>query len=85
MIRVRCLGHIGTALGSGEVELNCQSVKASEIVEHVRRMSSARDPGFNGYNTLVMVEEGEAFVPAGSDRLVKSGERIVLIPFSHGG
>ncbi len=85
MIRVRCLGHIGTAVGSREVELNCSSADASEIVERVRSMAGGRDLGFNKYNTLVMVEDGEAFVPAGSGRRLTSGERVVLIPFSHGG
>ncbi len=85
MIRVRCLGHIGTSVGAGEVELDATALPASEVVDRLREKAGGRDPGFNRYNTLVMVEEGEAFVPAGSDREVRNGERVVLIPFSHGG
>lgn len=85
MIRVRCLGHIGTSIGAGVVELEGSDMRASEIVERLRSMARGGDPGFDKYNTLVMVEEGEAFVPAGSDRRVASGERVVLVPFSHGG
>jgi molybdopterin converting factor small subunit len=85
MIRVRCLGHIGTSVGASEVELDGESIPATELVERVRRMAGATDPGFTKYNTLLMVEEGEAFVSAGSERRVKSGEKVVLIPFSHGG
>jgi molybdopterin converting factor small subunit len=85
MIRVRCLGHIGTSVGASEVEIEGESVPAAELVDRVRTLAGARDPGFTKYNTLVMVEEGEAFVSAGSDRKVKGGEKVVLIPFSHGG
>lgn len=85
MILVRCLGHIGTSVGAKEVALEGSEVDAAEIVERLRALSGKEDPGFTKYNTLVMVEDGEAFVPAGSGRRVKSGEQVVLIPFSHGG
>jgi molybdopterin converting factor small subunit len=85
LIVVRCLGHIGTSVGAKEVELQAAELDASEIVERMRRQSAKEDPGFTIYNTLVMVEDGEAFVPAGSERKVKDGQRVVLIPFSHGG
>jgi molybdopterin converting factor small subunit len=85
LILVRCLGHIGTSVGAKEVVLEGSEVDAAEIVERLRALSGKEDPGFTKYNTLVMVEDGEAFVPAGAGRRVKSGERVVLIPFSHGG
>ena len=85
MIVVRCYGHIGTSVGSKEVIIEEPALDASDIVERVRKMSWVGEPGFNKYNTLVMVEDGEAFVPAGSKRKVRGGERVALIPFSHGG
>ena len=85
MISVRCFGHIGTSVGSEEVTLDESELDAAEIVDRVRSLSSETDPGFNRYNTLVMVEDGEAFVPAGTRRTVRGGERVALIPFSHGG
>ena len=85
MISVRCLGHIGTSVGSSEVELEGSEMDPSEIVERLRRISGERDPGFTKYNTLLMVEDGEVFVSASGQRKVKDGERVVLIPFSHGG
>jgi molybdopterin converting factor small subunit len=85
MIRVRCMGHIGTAVGANEVEIEGSGIQASEIVDRVRELAKGGDPGFNRFNTLVMVEDGEAFVPAGVRREVRSGESVVLIPFSHGG
>jgi molybdopterin converting factor small subunit len=85
MISVRCLGHIGTSVGAKDVELDGEGLDPSEIVEKLRERSGDMDPGFNRYNTLMMVEDGEAFVPATASRKVKDGERIILIPFSHGG
>jgi molybdopterin converting factor small subunit len=85
LINVRCLGHIQTSVGSREVSLEGPELEASEIVERLRTMSGKEDPGFTKYNTLVMVESGEAFVTASVRRVVKDGEKVVLIPFSHGG
>jgi len=85
LIVVRCIGHIGTSVGSAEISLEGADLDAEEIVDRLRSISSGPDPGFNKYNTIVMVEEGEAFVPAGAHRKIRGGERVALIPFSHGG
>jgi molybdopterin converting factor small subunit len=85
LISVRCLGHIGTSVGSKEVELIEEALDAEEIIARMRALSAEAEPGFTKYNTLVMVEDGEAFVPASSKRVVRSGQKVVLIPFSHGG
>ena len=85
MISVKCLGHIGTSVGAKEVRLPDEAIDAEEIVERLRTFSTEADPGFTKYNTLVMVEDGEAFVPSSVKRVVKSGQTVVLIPFSHGG
>lgn len=85
MITVRCLGHIATGVGRGEVCLEGGAMNASEVVERVRAASGKADPGFTKYNTLLLIEDAEAFVPAGSDRRIRDGSTVVLIPFSHGG
>jgi len=85
MITVRCYGHIGTSVGSKEITIDAEDIDASEIVERVRSLSSEPEPGFTRYNTLVMLDDGEAFVPAGARKKIKGGERVALIPFSHGG
>ncbi len=85
MITVRCFGHIGTSVGSTEVHLDESDLDAAEIVDRVRRLSAEKNPGFTRFNTLVLIEDGEAFVPAGVSRLVKAGEKVALVPFSHGG
>lgn len=85
MITVRCLGHIGTSVGSKELAIPDGDIDASDLVEKVRAVTGKSDPGFSRFNTLVMVEDGEAFVPAGGSRRLKDGAKVVLIPFSHGG
>lgn len=85
MIRVTCLGHIGTSIGKSEVALEGGESSVVEIIESLRRMASSREVGFSKFNTLAIVREGEAFVPASADRIVRDGDNVVLIPFSHGG
>ena len=85
MIKVTCLGHIGTSLGKDEVILECEESSIVEIIETLRTMARGSGAGFTKFNTLAIVGDGEAFVPASSGRLVRSGESVVLIPFSHGG
>lgn len=85
MITVRCVGHIRTSVGADVVELDAEQLDVAELVERLRKMAKGGPPGFDAYNVLAMVEDGEAFVPASSARKVKDGARVVLIPFSHGG
>jgi molybdopterin converting factor small subunit len=85
LIRVKCLGHIGTSLGKKEVTLDDETLSAAELVDKLRSMSKQADPGFTRHNTLALVDDGEAFVPATSTRMIKGGQEVVLIPFSHGG
>lgn len=85
MIRVRCMGHIRTSVGREEVLLDEASISPSGLVEKLRALSKERDPGFNCHNTLALVGDGEAFVPATSERHMLDGDEVVLIPFSHGG
>ncbi len=86
MIRVRCVGHIATSLGREAVELDSGEIQVGELIERLRALTS--EPGrvgFSRYNTLVMIDDGEAFVAGSKDRVLRSGENVVLIPFSHGG
>lgn len=83
MITVRCLGHIKTSLGKEEVAVE-GGMAASELIQLLRTMSQG-EPGFDAYNTLAMLEDGDAFVPAAADRMIVDGQKVVVIPFSHGG
>jgi molybdopterin converting factor small subunit len=85
LITVRCLGHIKSSVGSEVVNVDAAEIEASALVDRLRSMSKESDPGFNRYNTLAMVGDGDAFLPASSSRKVRDGDEVVLIPFSHGG
>ncbi len=85
-ISVRCLGHTTTSLGREVVEVDVEEILVGDLIERLQCLSI--DPGrvgFNRFNTLAMVGDGEAFVAASKEMVVKSGDRVVLIPFSHGG
>lgn len=85
MITVRCLGHIRTSVGTDVVRFEDEELGLVEIVKRLRLMSKDPRPGFDEYNVIAMVEEGEAYVPASGGQVVRSGQSLVLIPFSHGG
>jgi molybdopterin converting factor small subunit len=85
MIRVVLLGHIRTSVGLDELEFPELEMDASLLVDRLRGMSREENPGFNRFNVIAMVEEGEAFVPASATRKIRDGDRVALIPFSHGG
>jgi molybdopterin converting factor small subunit len=85
VITVTCLGHIKSSVGKERVAFDVDEIDSAELIETLRTMSSRAEPGFTKYNTLVMVGTGEAFLPAAASKKLKSGDEVVLIPFSHGG
>jgi molybdopterin converting factor small subunit len=85
-IVVTCLGHIRTSLGREEVELTGPEMTASELIERIRSLASGDGPiGFSRYNTLLVVNGEAAFTASSNDRLIMDGDRVLLVPFSHGG
>jgi molybdopterin converting factor small subunit len=86
VIRIRCMGHIQTSVGSEMVELDAESISSTELIERLRERGKA-DPrlGFTKYNTILIVNDGVAFTAAADDRTLRNGDEVVLIPFSHGG
>jgi len=86
MIRVRCVGHIATSLGRESLELDLEEIQVGDLIESLRALAIEPERvGFSRFNTLAMVGDGEAFVAGSKDRVLKMGESVVLIPFSHGG
>ena len=87
MIRVKLAGHIRTSLGREEVEIDEDEIAATGLIEELRRRASDKDPriGFTKFNTIMIINDGEAFTPAGSDRMLIDGDSVLLLPFSHGG
>jgi len=86
MIRVRCVGHIATSLGREALELDLEEILVGALIESLRALAVEPERvGFSRFITLAMVEDGEAFVAGSKDRVLKTGESVILIPFSHGG
>lgn len=86
MIKVRCAGHIRSSIGTEELNLDVAEISSSELLERLRAMGKS-DPrlGFTKYNTLLIVNGGEVYTAAADDRLLRDGDTVLLLPFSHGG
>jgi molybdopterin converting factor small subunit len=83
---VKCIGHISTSLGSKEVLIQEDALTVDELFDRLESMAKGSgEPGFNKFNTLVVVNEGVAFSAARSGKVLTDGQEIVLVPFSHGG
>jgi molybdopterin converting factor small subunit len=86
MIRIKCFGHIKTSLGAEEIVLNLVEIRTSQLIEKLRGMARHdQNLGFTKFNTLVIVNDGEAFTAAADDRMIRDGDSVLLLPFSHGG
>lgn len=86
MIKVRCAGHIRSSLGTEELTLEIAEISSSELLDRLRMLGKS-DPrlGFTKYNTLIIVNGGEVYTAAADDRLLRDGDTVFLLPFSHGG
>lgn len=87
MIIVRCMGHIKTSIGKDVLELDDNEITGPQLIETIRKLARDDDsqPGFTKYNTLLVVNGEEAFTAASTDRLIRDGDDVFLVPFSHGG
>lgn len=87
MIHVKFFGHIKTSMGSDGSEVCPDGMTIGGLFELLRSRSVAEHGhGFTKYNTLVVVNEEEAFsASAQEDRRLDDGDSVLLVPFSHGG
>lgn len=87
MIYLRFLGHIKTSMGAEEKEVAQGDLSVGELFGLLLADGSTRpDHGFTKYNTLVVINDEEAFsASAQVDRRLHDGDRVLLVPFSHGG
>lgn len=87
MIHLRFVGHIRTSMGSDEVELSRDGVTVGELFALLLASNpGTRGHGFTKYNTLVVVNDGEAFSASAEEgRMLSDGDSVLLVPFSHGG
>jgi molybdopterin converting factor small subunit len=87
MIRVKFLGHIRTSMGTHEIEINRDGISVGDVFALLHSGRPAEvSRAFTKYNTLVVVNEGEAFSASSQEaRRLVDGDSVMLVPFSHGG
>lgn len=87
MIHLRFLGHIRTSMGAEEMDIPREGMSVGDLFGVLLADTPVRlDHGFTKYNTLVVINDQEAFsASAHEDRRLKDGDSVLLVPFSHGG
>lgn len=87
MIHLQFLGHIKESMGAERKELSWSPMNVGQLFALLlAEKSSGPAHGFTKYNTIVVVNEGEAFSASSQeDRQLSDEDRILLVPFSHGG
>lgn len=85
-IRVTCVGHIRKSVGREVLDLEGSGYTASKLIDEVRDMvKPGGEAGFTKFNTLLVVNGMSAFTAAADDRVLRDGDEVLLLPFSHGG
>ena len=87
MIHLKFLGHIRTSMGLDEMEVSQESINVGDLFGMLLSSKPTElEHGFTKYNTLLVVNDGEAFsASAQQDRRLRDGDSVLLVPFSHGG
>jgi molybdopterin converting factor small subunit len=87
MIRLKFLGHIKTSMGCDEAEVSRDGISVADLFGLLLASKPAQiGHGFTKYNTLVVVNDEEAFsASAHEDRRLNDGDSVLLVPVSHGG
>jgi molybdopterin converting factor small subunit len=87
MIHLKFLGHIRTSMGSEGIEIPRDGITVDELFAMLLSSRPAQlDHGFTKYNTLVVINDEEAFsASAQKARRLGDGDSVLLVPFSHGG
>lgn len=82
MIKVRAHGHIGRALGKEELEIDKEEIKVKEILELITSSSNFK---LSPLTMLITINGVEISALDKEDTIVKSGDKVALIPITHGG
>ncbi len=87
MIHLKLLGHIKTSIGSEEMDIPRGNITVDELFGYLlARLPAKASHGFSKFNTLVVVNDEEAFSASSQDgRRLADGDSVLLVPFSHGG
>ena len=82
MIKVRAHGHIGRALGKEELEIDKEEIRVKDILELITLSSNFK---LSPLTMLITINGVEISALDKEDTIVKSGDKVVLIPITHGG
>lgn len=87
MIHLQFLGHIKTSMGAEQMDIRADGLSVRELFGRLLAEGPAsREHGFTKYNTLIVINDQEAFsASAQEDRRLRDGDSVLLVPFSHGG
>jgi len=87
VIHLRFFGHIRSSLGSEEMDVQRESMSVDDLFGLLLSGAPAGTAhGFSKYNTLLVVNDGEVVSPSAQRRMViRDGDSVTLVPFSHGG
>jgi len=86
MIHISFLGHIKTSIGSQEMDIQREGISVEELFSLLSGRRGDLEHGFTKYNTLVVVNDEEVFCASSqAERRLGDGDRVMLVPFSHGG
>jgi molybdopterin converting factor small subunit len=87
MIHLHFLGHIRTSMGAEEMDISNAGISVGELFAFLVALCPTRvQHGFTKYNTLVVINGEEAFsATSQEDRRLRDGDKVLLVPFSHGG
>ena len=87
VIRLRFMGHVKTSVGSEEMVIERERISVDDLFGLLLSGGAANKPhGFSKYNTLLVVNDEEVFSPSSQkERLLKDGDTVLFVPFSHGG
>lgn len=73
-------------MGSEEADLPLDGISVGDLFGLLAGKPAQVRHGFTKYNTLLVVNDGEAFsASAHEERRLSDGDSVVLVPFSHGG
>jgi len=85
MIKILAMGYIRTALGRSELELDVEEVKVSRLLQIISSMASQGGLSLEPASTLITVNGVEISALDEDKTVVRSGDKVVLIPITHGG
>lgn len=86
MIKVVAMGSLRRILGREELELRLEKIEVKELLDMVFSMCEQKNVVKLDLTTFLITVNGvEISALKGEKTIVRSGDKVVLVPISHGG